>query len=255
MSDKSYLYQSDDVSVWDLNGVRFLSFDGMLIQSALYIDEPSKPFHPYLHAMMLSMPLIKAAQSVLMIGLGGGSLLHAIRPFLPNAHCYVAESNTEVIRVAREFFFIDKLSPLTIEAKTGEDYLKNNKRLYDGVYIDAFDKADNSAMCVQLIKQAFPVISKKGMLSVNVGAYDEGSAARVLTLMNTLFNGQSLAVTMEGKQNLVIIGSFNQQFSRIVDKHLADGLIQLKIRHDKYGTLATLSIFQDELGDKQNNSE
>jgi len=76
---------------------------------------------------------------VLMIGLGGGTLVKQFLHDYPGVRMDVAEIDPEVIDVANRFFSVPLHDPrVNIVAEDGRLFLQGSKRKYDLIILDAF---------------------------------------------------------------------------------------------------------------------
>lgn len=80
-----------------------LSFTSSLIQSSMRLDAPEELVLDYTRAMMVSLLLNPAPRRVLMIGLGGGSMLKYLHRHLPDAEFTVVEISQAVIDLRHDF--------------------------------------------------------------------------------------------------------------------------------------------------------
>jgi spermidine synthase len=87
-------------------------------------------------APLLALPASRL-RSLLLLGLGGGSVARIARAIAPAAHIVGVELDPEVVAVAREHFDIDALD---IELVVGDalDFLRHEQRRFDAVLEDVF---------------------------------------------------------------------------------------------------------------------
>lgn len=80
-----------------------------LTHSFVPVQEPATPVLEYLFDMLAMIPLLPACtvpKKILLLGLGGGSLVHYCRQHFPDAHLEVVEIDDTVISVAKQFFHL-----------------------------------------------------------------------------------------------------------------------------------------------------
>ena len=118
----------------------FKGSDGFFLQTR--IDE--KGINPlvlvYSRMMIASLLFQPAPERILIIGLGGGVLSSLMRKWYPNAFIDVVEIDREVIRVAREFFFVNEDPRYRVINGDGRVYVQDQigEKKYDLVLLDAF---------------------------------------------------------------------------------------------------------------------
>jgi spermidine synthase len=141
-SEKS-LYRQ--VLVYEESGQRYLCFTRQCAigrQSVIDLAQPDRLVFDYAHMMMGSLYAMPAPQSVLIVGLGGGSLPRALAALLPAAHIDVVEIDPAVTRVARSYFMFVPGANTSVIEEDGRAYVKRAVRAgksYDLVMLDAYD--------------------------------------------------------------------------------------------------------------------
>ena len=141
-SEKS-LYRQ--VLIYEEGGLRYLCFTrGCAIgrQSVIDLTQPERLVFDYAHLMLGSLYAKPAPQSVLIIGLGGGSLPRALASLLPDTHIDVVEIDPAVTRVARSYFNFKPGPGTSIVEEDGRAYVKRALRAgksYDLIMLDAYD--------------------------------------------------------------------------------------------------------------------
>jgi len=120
-----------------------------------------------LPAFLLSTP----PSNILLLGLGGGTLVHLIRLFFPKANITCVDIDKEHIKVARRFFKIPKKNVTVIE---GDAYsvLRASKQRYDWIIDDVFQhvsgEPERDGKAYQLLKTYQDNLAKNGLLSLNI---------------------------------------------------------------------------------------
>jgi spermidine synthase len=79
-------------------------------------------------------------KDVLLVGLGGGGMLHFKNFYFPEISMDTVEIDPKIIEIAGKFFFIKSSKNNTIIEEDIQKYLKTNKKLYDIILMDAFLK-------------------------------------------------------------------------------------------------------------------
>jgi spermidine synthase len=119
-----------------------LSFESSLIQSAMRLEAPDELVLDYTRAMMgfllLLQPTAQAAPAVLMIGLGGGSMLKYLHANLPGADLSTVEIHPEVIDMRQDFHIPPDSERLRIICADGAAFVARPTRLYDVILVDGF---------------------------------------------------------------------------------------------------------------------
>jgi spermidine synthase len=95
------------VLVYEEAGIRYLCFTrncSIGRQSSIDLQHPEHLQFDYTHMMMASLLMGPRPASILVVGLGGGSLPRALAMALPAAHIDVVEIDPAVVRAARQYF-------------------------------------------------------------------------------------------------------------------------------------------------------
>jgi spermidine synthase len=90
-----------------------------------------------LAAPLLSLHSRRRRLRVLVLGLGGGGVVRAIRSFAPRSEIVGVEIDAEVIALAREHLGLDDLG-VEIVHDSAEHVLRTDRRRYDAVIDDVF---------------------------------------------------------------------------------------------------------------------
>ncbi len=113
-------------------------------QSCLNLKRPREFALNYTHMVMggLLFTTETAPKSILVIGLGGGTIPTALREVLPDATIDAVEIDPAVTKVARRYFGFKDDAKLKVHEMDGRRYVKSALRAgrrYDAILLDAFD--------------------------------------------------------------------------------------------------------------------
>lgn len=119
---------------------RRLHFNLCAVQSSMRIDDPYALDFAYTRKMMAFLLFMPDPRHVLMVGLGGGSLVKFCHRHLPRARLTVVEVNPDVIALRGEFNIPDDERLKIIQADAA-DYLSACEGDTDVLLLDGFDIA------------------------------------------------------------------------------------------------------------------
>ena len=132
-----------EIFVADDNGTRSLYFGDGILQSTIRLDRPGSILEDYNQSIMSCLLFHNEPRSVLLIGLGGCSLVHFLLRAFPEAAVAVVEIRQQVIDLAYEYFLLPKWNPhLKIFHASGQDFIRQQSEgygNYDLIIVDAFD--------------------------------------------------------------------------------------------------------------------
>ena len=154
----------------DQGDLRSLYFASTSLQSSMSLAEPHRLILSYTTFMMFSL-FLHAPTSVLLIGLGAGSLVRFIHHHFPKCRIDAVEISPNIIDLARGYFQLPSSQSITVHCQDGLGFLgQSPSRAYDLILLDAFTGQGMaatiySASCFQ---QAAMALSDDGFLVCNL---------------------------------------------------------------------------------------
>ncbi|MCZ6860915.1 MAG: fused MFS/spermidine synthase [Alphaproteobacteria bacterium] len=108
-------------------------------ESVINLRDPGALPLPYTRAMTLAVAYVDELDTMLMIGLGGGTTSRYLKRHLPNLDVTIAELDPGVIAMARKHFKLKEGPGYRIVPRDGRVLLtRNRKARYDIIMVDAF---------------------------------------------------------------------------------------------------------------------
>ncbi|GGP67111.1 spermidine synthase [Shewanella algicola] len=173
MSDYKVLHvDSDsfgDFCVLDDGDYRVLSFGDNDEQSKLDKAQPYIPQHTYVQAM-LSVLLFTQPKSVIILGLGGGALVHSLRHVDAAIKITAVELRERVIEVAKRFFQLPLSKKLTLLNQDANVFLADGEhKKVDVIFADIYSNkgVDKQQLTDLFIKQSKQLLKADGFLVLN----------------------------------------------------------------------------------------
>jgi len=134
------LADAGSVYVTEKFGVRSLHVRSDTIQSSMRLARPNDLELAYTRSMMGFLLFNPEPRSVLMVGLGGGSLAKYIYHRLPQAVTEVLEINPDVVSIARRYFHVPAGDDrLTIRVCDAAEFIEREGPGYDVILVDGYD--------------------------------------------------------------------------------------------------------------------
>jgi spermidine synthase len=109
-------------------------------QSQMDLANPHELRFVYLRYMFLSYAFRPNQEHALIVGLGGGSMIHFLKRYDPGVKVDVVEIDPVVVRIAGEFFGVRSGGNVHVITADAVDYLADTPSRYDVIYLDAFLK-------------------------------------------------------------------------------------------------------------------
>jgi spermidine synthase len=140
------------------NQVRTLGFvrdsGEEVVESMLDLRRPYELLVDYTRFMFLSYIFRPHPERVLVVGLGGGSMVHFLQHYDPKVKVDVAEIDPMIVQVADKYFGIRTGGNINVINTDGSEYFKRATEQYDVIYLDAFlkpsDETDSTGVPIRL---------------------------------------------------------------------------------------------------------
>lgn len=133
-----------DITVRQDGNTRCMLFNvrrGDVNQTCVRIDDIYNFVFNYTRMSLAGLLLNSDPQSILVVGLGGGTLPVAFVDMYPNATVDVVEIDEAVVRVAEQFFFFEESQNMNVHVVDGRLFIKRaglGGEKYDLIVLDAF---------------------------------------------------------------------------------------------------------------------
>lgn len=196
-----------------------LSFETSLIQSCMRLDAPEELVLDYTRAMMAFLLFKPEPASILMIGLGGGSMLKYLHRHLPQADITTVEINPAVIAMRQDFHIPPDDARMRIVQGDGARFVRQPPRRFDVILVDGFTgEGLPDVLCSRSFYQhCRAALAPQGMLVANVQA-DTAQARDILRRLGKAFAGAVLAFESdEGGNDIAVAGTDGVFAQALVD--------------------------------------
>ncbi len=134
---------------------------------------PNTPINGAIWDLLLLPGFFKetAPRRILVLGLGGGTIVHLLKLFFPESSLVCVELDPQHIQIAKRFFAIPQKNVELIQGDAYE-YLRNGNDKFDWIIDDVFQHVSGEPVRQQPIDEIFSLyakrLNKNGMLSANV---------------------------------------------------------------------------------------
>lgn len=199
--------------VVDDGQLRYLYFNVQLMQSAMRIAEPAALALRYTQKMMAFLLFAPRPARIVLVGLGGGSLLKFCHWQLPAARLTAVEIDPAVIALGEAFLLPPPGPMLEILQADGAEYLAASAGGIDALLIDAFD-ANGFAPALnkrEFLQCAWEKLSAKGVLVINLAGERERYAGLVAEVMQ-VFDDQVLMIPVPDDGNHILLAFRERHF-------------------------------------------
>ncbi|MBI5100942.1 MAG: hypothetical protein HZB33_03810 [Nitrospirae bacterium] len=168
---------------------------------------------------MSSLLFVEKPRSVLLIGLGGCSLVHFLLRTFPGCTLDVVEIRKEVIELAYEYFLLPKWNPnLSIFHAAGQDFMGQQgmgRRPYDLIIVDAFDDGGpaSALLSAPFLSGCRAALKEGGVCVMNLWHRPKDDFPGMYAGFHEAFMGNTLKLFPDERGwNVIVLG-----FGRTVD--------------------------------------
>ena len=201
-------YGSIEVVDYDQT-IRCLHFGNQTQQATMLLGFPAVLVHKYSHAMLTPLYWQTPAK-ILMLGLGGGSIVKYLLTHLAHADIHAIELRSKVIDIAHDYFALPKGD---IRLRITQDFAENviqqaAQGQYDLILVDLFLTNEGKDIPIALseqIRRIKQLLSSQGTLCINVIA-DKHDDYPALAALRSHFKNR-LYYLKPDSSNLIILAS------------------------------------------------
>ena len=199
--------------VFDNGLTRSLYFSLRYVQSSMRTRDPIALEFAYTRKMMSFLLFQRQTQSILMLGLGGGSLAKYCYAKLPQSRIDVVEIDPYVIGFREQFFIPANDARFRVIHDDAARYIERRTAQYDVIMLDTFDRYGFSASIDsrEFYCQARAALSPKGVLVANL-AGARSQRVRHLGALREAFADNVLVVQIGDDGNHVVMAFNNASF-------------------------------------------
>ena len=194
------------VEVYETADLRTLQFGNNVIQSAMWLNNPTALALAYTQCMAGVLWFQSSPSNALHIGLGGGSLPRFFHTHCPALQQTIVELKPGVVEVADKFFPLPATPNIDVVVTDGETFLANTKTTYDIIILDAFfaNGSPPNMLALSTLQNTANSLQPDGWLVINAW----GSQTTVLkklkkTVRNIFAHTYQMSVRLES--NIILL--------------------------------------------------
>ena len=162
-------------SIWvyergDYRCLSFIEPPAPSLESGMSLSNPKALLFKIHQVMMTTLFLKDNPKRILIIGLGGGSMVNALNILVPNATIDIVEINPALPSIAQKYFNLKVDGNNKIIIKDGVEFVKNApEKEYEIVLIDAFDKdyIPPALLSDEFMQNIKKVMKENGAVAIN----------------------------------------------------------------------------------------
>jgi spermidine synthase len=108
------------------------------LETQVDFGRPHELHFDYLKYMFLSYAFRPKHENVLIVGLGGGSMVHFLKHYDPEVKVDAVEIDPTVVAIADRYFGVRSSGNVNVVTADAFDFLEKTETQYDVIYMDAF---------------------------------------------------------------------------------------------------------------------
>ena len=153
-----------------------------VIESQIDLQRPSFLKVRYTRDILSPYIFVPQIRRGLLVGLGGGAMVHALKAADPNLHLDVVEIDPVVVQLAREYFGVETTENTIIHTQDGFDFLRTPGAQYDVIFMDAFlqpnETTDSTGSPLKLktldfLREVRGRLTSEGALAININDHSD----------------------------------------------------------------------------------
>ena len=192
---------------------RFLYFNVRLMQSEMSLKAPHDLAIRYTQKMMAFLLFLPRPKRIVLIGLGGGSLIKFCYQRMPGTQLTAVELDPNVIAFRDTFLMPPDDERLQILEADGAEFLENTEKGIDALLVDAFDKTGFAPSLAnrEFFDNAYAKLSGNGVLVINLAGEKETYAGLIGEAMH-VFDDQVIVMSVPDDGNHILYAFKERHF-------------------------------------------
>ena len=210
-----------------------LRSDTNALHSVIDLKNPERLALRNLEFLMGILLFIPAPQNILLLGTGGGSLIHFLRHHYPRSHLTSVDNDSELQDLIQQKMLLPKASEnLVYLIDDASHYLQHCGQKFDLVLVDIFSGSQSPAWLLdsQAMRQLYKLLTDQGAVAYNLLVDSDHDFKLFLENLGQLFNQQILSLAVDGFENKLVYGFCNapprRQMSYYIERAIAMAELQ-----------------------------
>ncbi len=186
-------------------------------ETKIDLKKPHDLLVPYTQTMFASYLFRPKQEDVLIVGLGGGAMVHFLQHYDPSVNVDAVEIDPVVVQIAEEYFGTRSSERTRIITEDAFRFLRETDRLYDVIYMDAFlkpsDDTDSTGVAMRLKTIEFyrnvqRRLKPDGLVVFNLNSH-RGLSDDIETIRRAFAN--TYVFSVPGAGNTVVVSSTSRE--------------------------------------------
>ena len=192
---------------------RSLYFSLAYVQSAMCLDNPNGLEFAYTRKMMSFLFFLHQPRSILLLGLGGGSLAKYCHRHLSSADITVVEIDPDVLAFRDQFLIPPDDSRFRVLLGDAAQYVRDRSESVDVIMMDAFDRHGfaPSVSSPNFYVDVRDALTRRGVMVANLVG-EKAERINHLEMMRTAFDNNVIVLPVQDGGNYVAFAFRDSSF-------------------------------------------
>lgn len=216
---KKVLYRKktafDDICVEKEGNILTLYSPSSFKQTAINESNPFLPHLEYARNMILGLVFYPHPKSILVMGLGGGSIPMMFHNIYKQTHIDVVEIDPEIAEIAKKYFYFNTSPGLQLHIDDASLFVKKSNKRYDLIIMDAYigNKLPRSLTTTEFFNEIKRLLSPDGVFVANIMGKSQRKFQRLLK-KNGFENKEIWLLPCIRSRNIVVFASKGAYISK-----------------------------------------
>ena len=178
-----------------------LSENGLVTQqSAMSLMHPEKLIFAYERVMALAVAAVPEPRNVLLLGLGGGTMMRFLSAYFPTCALTIVEHDPAIIALAQRHFHVEH----PIELADAVEFVAATETRFDAIFVDTYGGDGFNGPPAAFWERCTAVLRPKGCIAINWADVRDKAIYRTHARRAGKLTGRSFYLAPNGfKDNVV----------------------------------------------------
>ena len=186
-----------------------LKFDinSRAVQTVIDCEQPQLIKMKNLQYLMGILNFIPTPKKILLLGIGGGSMVHFFRYHFPDCELTGVDFDAELIEIAQQYLMLPKPSSKTqYISQDAQQFIAESTQQYDLIVVDIFNGSQSPEWLLsqKTTQQLSKLLNKKGAIAYNTLLTSDTSFKDFYSLLRVEFGQQTLCLESDEYENILL---------------------------------------------------
>ena len=246
MADDSKIFKTaskySDLSIKTNSNKLELRSSSEALHSVIDLDHPEKLSLKNLEYLIAVLLFIPQPARILLLGTGGGSLVHFLRHHYPDSHLTSVDIDAELLDLMHNKMLLPKADErLTYVIDDAANYLQHCNQQFDLILVDIFigDQSPSWLIDIESMRRIYNLLTATGAVAYNLLIDSESEFNQYYRDLREIFSQQTLCIPVEGYDNTIAYGLRNQPEEQDMSLYMQQALDMGEVHDINY--MAVLS--------------